>query len=244
MSGRRSTKLIATLGAVVAFIGGMFLHAQVTSPKRDASTSASISTLTDRTAGRRATHPSSERPHDGVARASDGSDGSARSAPTEDGAVATALDLAAASQAWMYLSDKDLEASVRAVASTHSADRLVSEIVGEVRVARDALARSPGRIWWLVRPLAWRVESFGPQRAQVSVWTVSVLSAADVALPQSDWFTTTLDLAWENAAWRLVATRDAPGPTPQLGGRDSAWKSGPFDHALAGFARVGAEVGS
>lgn len=162
---------------------------------------------------------------------------------SRQGAVEVALGLASAPQRWMYLSDADLTEDVRTIASRQSADRLTAEIVAEVRLARDALRRSPGRVWWIVRPLAWRVETFAADRARVSVWTVSVLSAADVAVPQADWATTAVDLVWEDNAWRLLASRDTPGPTPRLGGRDAAWEPEPFDTALEGFHRVGTEAG-
>jgi hypothetical protein len=158
-----------------------------------------------------------------------------------EGAVAAALDLAAAAQDWLYLSDEDLETAVRAVAAPTSADRLVEQIIAEVGLARDALARSPGRVWWVVSPLASRVDTFTPGRAQVSVWTVSVLSAADVAMPQSDWTTTVSDLEWDGIRWRLISVLDTPGPTPQIGGRDEAWEPEPFDDSLSGFTRIGAE---
>lgn len=161
---------------------------------------------------------------------------------SESGAVATALVVAGAPQAWLYLADPDLEAAVRRVATSDASDRLVDDVVGEVGVVRDALARSPGRVWWVVRPLASRVDSYTPDRAQVSVWTVTILSAADVAMPQSDWFITVLDLRWEGGAWRLAATSESAGPTPQLGGRDEVWEPEPFDETLAGFERVGAEA--
>lgn len=157
----------------------------------------------------------------------------------EDGAVSTALELASVAQDWLYLSDEDLDAAVRSVAAPVSADRLVEEVLAEVGLARDALARSPGRVWWVVNPLAWRVDTFTSSRAQVSVWTVSVLSAADVAMPQSDWTTTAFDLEWQGDRWRLVSMNDTLGPTPQVGGRDQVWEPEPFDDALVGFTRVG-----
>jgi hypothetical protein len=61
-------------------------------------------------------------------------------------------------------------------------------------------------------------------------------------MPQSDWFITLLDLRWETGAWRLAATSESAGPTPQLGGRDEVWEPEPFDETLAGFERVGAEA--
>ena len=177
--------------------------------------------------------------------AADGpSAGEADSDGDREGAVAAALDLAAAAQDWLYLSDEDLETAVRAVAAPTSADRLVEQTIAEVGLARDALARSPGRVWWVVSPLASRVDTFTPGRAQVSVWTVSVLSAADVAMPQSDWTTTVFDLEWDGIRWRLISALDTPGPTPQIGGRDEAWEPEPFDDSLSGFTRVGAEPAS
>lgn len=170
--------------------------------------------------------------------------GAADSDGDREGAVAAALDLAAAAQDWLYLSDEDLETAVRAVAAPTSTDRLVEQTIAEVGLARDALARSPGRVWWVVSPLASRVDTFTPGRAQVSVWTVSVLSAADVAMPQSDWTTTVFDLEWDGIRWRLISTFDTPGPTPQIGGRDEAWEPEPFDDSLSGFIRVGAEDAS
>lgn len=156
-------------------------------------------------------------------------------------ALDTALALATAPQTWLYLDDTELERQVRAVAAATSADAFVDEVLGEVGAVRDALLSSPGRVWWIVRPLAWRVDSESERRAQVSVWTVSVLSAADVAMPQSEWQTTSFDLILEDGEWRLVDTRETPGPSPQLGGRDSFWEPEPFDDALDGFTRVGEE---
>lgn len=162
----------------------------------------------------------------------------------EQGAVDVALQLAAAPQRWLYLTDADLMTAVRGIASPRAADRLVTDVTAEVALVRDALRQSTGRIWWIVRPLAWRVEAFDGRRASVSVWTASILSASDVALPQSDWFTSRFDLEWLDGTWRLAATRDEPGPTPQLGGRDKPWQPEPFDDALAGFTRIGEEKAS
>lgn len=163
---------------------------------------------------------------------------------SEETAVDAALHLAAAPQQWLYLGDAELEAAVRAVAAPGSAARLVGDVASEVGLVRDALQHSAGRIWWLVRPLAWRIEHFGGDRASVSVWSVSVLSASDVAVPQSDWFTSRYDLQLVDGRWLLTATRDEPGPTPQLGGRDEPWQPEPFDESLTGFTRVGAEEAS
>ncbi|HMQ25916.1 MAG TPA: hypothetical protein PKA98_08005, partial [Acidimicrobiales bacterium] len=110
-----------------------------------------------------------------------------------------------------------------------------------VSMAREQLAQSSGRIWWLVRPLAWRVDDYRDTNARVSVWTVTILSAAGVAAPQSEFLTVTLDLAWVDGDWRVDAVRDTPGPTPVTGPHDQPWDAEPFDRTLDGFTRMDGE---
>ena len=160
---------------------------------------------------------------------------------SEAGARSAALAYATASQGWLYLSDEDIDRSVRAVATEAAGPALSRDTVAALGAAREALARSPGRVWWLVRPLASRLERFDPAGARVVVWTLTVLSAADVALPQADWARVGLDLVWAGDAWRLQAIAHSPGPTPMAGTRDRPWQPEPFDEALDGFVRVGAE---
>ncbi|MGH9225181.1 MAG: hypothetical protein ACRD2W_15685 [Acidimicrobiales bacterium] len=160
---------------------------------------------------------------------------------SELGARQTAIAFAAASQNWLYLKDDDIDRSVRAIATASAAPTLSRETVAELRAARDALAKSPGRVWWIVRPLASRMERFDPGSARVVVWTVTVLSAADVALPQADWMRVTVDLVWEGDGWRLQAINDVPGPTPIIGTKDRPWQPEPFDDALGGFERISPE---
>lgn len=159
--------------------------------------------------------------------------------PSGGEVVDAALQLVAAPQRWLYLNDDQLASAVRAVSSPRAADRLVADVTADVTPVRDALRQSAGPVWWVVRPLAWRIEALSSDGASVLVWAVSILSAADVAVPQSDWFTIHLDLERVDGQWLLVATSDEPGPTPQLGGRDEAWQPEPFDDALGGFTRVG-----
>ena len=223
-------RVLAVVSTVVV-LGGVLLVSTSSSPPDNASHQPRP---TESDAPASASVPAADGPSAGEA----DSDGD------REGAVAAALDLAAVAQDWLYLSDEDLETAVRAVAAPTSADRLVEQTIAEVGLARDALARSPGRVWWVVSPLASRVDTFTPDRAQVSVWTVSVLSAADVAMPQSDWTTTVFDLEWDGIRWRLVSALDTPGPTPRIGGRDEAWEPEPFDDSLSGFTRVGAEEAS
>lgn len=162
----------------------------------------------------------------------------------EQGAVAAAVAYATASQRWLYFTDEEIAAAVAEIATPVAAPRLAQDVVADVSMARDQLGASQGRIWWLVRPLAWRVEDFRDPEARVSVWTVTILSAAGVAAPQSEYLTVTLDLAWVDGDWRVDSVRDAPGPTPITGPQDQPWDAEPFDEALDGFTRIDGEATS
>ena len=157
------------------------------------------------------------------------------------GAVAAAISYATASQRWLYFTDEEIEAAIHQIATPATASHLAAQVVAEVTLARDGLAASSGRVWWLVRPLAWEVELHTADEARVSIWTVTVLSATDVAAPQSEWMTLTVDLAWVDGDWRVVVIRDVPGPTPVVGPGDRPWDALPFDDALSGFTRMDGE---
>jgi hypothetical protein len=156
----------------------------------------------------------------------------------EAGAVAAAVAYASASQRWLYWTDGQIAEAVAAIATPQAGGRLTDEVLADVRSARDELVESPGRVWWLVHPLAWRVVQNSPDAATVQVWTMTLLSASDVALPQTEWLTATLELAWVDGNWRLDAMRETPGPTPMTGPHDEPWQPEPFDDALTGFTRL------
>jgi hypothetical protein len=160
---------------------------------------------------------------------------------SREGAIAAAVSYAGASQRWLYLPDDQVAAAVEQIAAPASARRLADSVVADVRAARKRLGASPGAVWWLVRPLAYRVDRESPAAVTVSVWTVAVLSAEQVAVPQSEWVTVTIDLEW-SAGWRVAAVADRPGPTPATGPRDRPWDAVPFASALSGFTRLGEEV--
>lgn len=171
----------------------------------------------------------------------DGASVGAGFAPNEPGAVAAAVSYATAAQRWLYLTDAEVEVAVAEIATPVAAPRLAEGVVADVSLARDQLAQASGRVWWLVRPLAWRVDDFGGTRARVSVWTVTILSAAGVAAPQTEFVTVTLDVEWVEGDWRVDAVRDTPGPTPITGPHDQPWDAEPFDRALDGFTRLEGE---
>jgi hypothetical protein len=172
----------------------------------------------------------------------------------ESGAVAAAVTYATAAQRWLYFSDEEIRDAVAEIVTPVAAPRMADDVARDVSMAREQLDASPGPVWWLVRPLAWRVESFATDQARVAVWVVTILSATEVAAPQAEYATVTLDLAWgdgdgdgdrdgdrRDGDWRVDAVRDTPGPTPMTGPHDQPWDAVPFDEALDGFTRMDGE---
>lgn len=155
-----------------------------------------------------------------------------------DGATIAAVVYATAPQRWLYFSDQQIADSVIAIATSENGPRLAEDVVSDVRTARERLGDSSGRVWWLVRPLAWRVIAQTPDDATVAVWILTILSAEKVAAPQTEFATVTVDLAWVDSGWRVDDVRDVPGPTPMTGPNDQPWDAGPFDRSLAGFTRM------
>lgn len=220
------------VAAVVLGAGATLVRCSVTAPSTDrepstAATPAPVSTSSVATLDVGQAGP--------VADAAGMPVGFARS---RDGAVAAAVAYAAASQRWLYFTDAEIADAVAVLATPSASGRLAAEVVSEVALARDGLAQSPGRVWWLVHPLATRVEFYAADAARVSVWTVTVLAAAGVALPQSEWMTVTVDVEWVDGDWRVDDVRSVLGPTPILSPKDEPWPSERFDTGLDGFERI------
>lgn len=228
---KRSTVVLAAIATVMLVAGVTVTRFFGGGDDRTESTAAESQGSTSRpSAPAGGSGPSLERAGLDVGFASD-----------QDGAVAAAVSYATASQRWLYFTDDEIRAAVAEIATPVAAARLADEIVLDVSTAREQLGASPGRIWWLVRPLAWRVEHHDADEARVSVWAITILSAAEVAAPQSEFMTVTLDLAWVDGDWRVDGVRDTPGPTPLSGPHDQPWDAEPFDDALDGFTRLDGE---
>jgi hypothetical protein len=161
-------------------------------------------------------------------------------ARSEAGAVAAAVSYAAAPQSWLYLSDEQVTASAQAVTLPSARDELVPRLVEDARLLRDEMRKAAGTVWFVVAPLATRVETYGDTRATVRVWVVRVLSADGVAVPQSGWQTLTFALEWAEGDWRIATVDETDGPTPQLEAGLQPWAADYLADELTGFRRVGA----
>lgn len=212
--------LVVSAVVVAALVAGVFL----------ARTSGDSPAKT----GREQAAMRGHRPANGAADPSPSSD-----AGSGESAVDAALRYASASQRWLYLTDEQIRAEVVAVADPSSAARLSDDVVADISMVRPQLAGANGRVWWVVRPLAWRVDRFGGEAARVAVWLVTVLSATGIAAPQAEFVTVSLDLERVDGRWRVSDVSDRPGPTPITGAKDQPWDAEPFDAALDGFTRLG-----
>ena len=175
-----------------------------------------------------------------------GSDGIAdpRRDRTQEGARAATLAYAAGvQQDVVYQPD----AEARAVLASWMAEGVdpaeLDRTADELEVTRKALMASRGQVWWVVSPLAVRVGSFTPDRAQVSVWLVKVLGSGRAGsggyTPTSGWLTATVDLVWdEDRGWSVWGTSSTPGPVPgpTLGERPAT--SEEFTRTLDRFSLV------
>lgn len=232
LSGRRSRRTtVLAVAATAALIAGAMLVRLSGQPSSDSSGASRSPNPSSRTKTQTGATSSVSKPASAQVGFASG----------KRGAVAAAVAYATASQRWLYLSDDELHAAIAKIAAPAGVSRLTADVVTNISMARDQLRQSSGRVWWLVRPLAWRIDDFRADEARVSVWTVTVLSAAGVAAPQSEYVTVTLDLARVEGEWRVAGVRDAPGPTPITGPHDQPWDAEPFDHALDGFTRMGEE---
>jgi hypothetical protein len=171
--------------------------------------------------------PGPNRDHDGAPT------GFAR---TRDGVRAAAIAYTATlSQRLLYLQPAAVEAAVRAVAAHASAHTLVADALTSLEAAREPLAAGTGATWWIVEPLAVKVDAFSAGRARVSVWLVRVLSRQGVVVPQSSWVTETVELVWERRDWKLWSDTSTPGPTPVLDGSGLPASAAALDAKLSGF---------
>lgn len=170
----------------------------------------------------------------GPAREADGiPTGFARS---REGARAAGIAYTATlAQRLLYLEPHEAEAVVGAVAATAASDALASKAATDLTSVREALSQGTGVTWWIVQPLADKVEAYSGERARVSVWLVRVLSRTGVVVPQSSWLTESVDLVWERGDWRLWSSTTTPGPSPVLDGSDMPASAPVFDADLTGF---------
>ncbi|MCA1847106.1 MAG: hypothetical protein LC792_28725 [Actinobacteria bacterium] len=127
------------------------------------------------------------------------------------------------------------ERTVREQAASVTADAQVEDLRQRLAAIHRTLAGGTGPIRYWQAVLATRVQAFGPDRAQVAVWHVGVLSRAGVAPPQAGWAVSMVDLVWERNDWKLQHEAVNAGPTPMLDASAAPATNEQLAAALDGF---------
>jgi hypothetical protein len=160
-------------------------------------------------------------------------------AQSADGAVAAAAAFVCTGQAILSMDPLSVEDAVRQMATTSTADQQVADTLAKLRTARGALAEGTGATVYRQAAVAWRVESFTPDRARIAIWSVGVLARDGVAPPQAGWATSTFDLVWERNDWKVEREVIVPGPAPILDNSAAPATANQLISTLQGFTDFG-----
>lgn len=170
-----------------------------------------------------------------------------RQVRSEAGARQTAIDyLSTVKQRFLYLAPEPGRGLLEAWRAPGVTDRELTIGVEQFHRLRDALSAAGGEVWWVVSPLAVKVEAYDHDRARVAVWTATVLAAgaapgvdATVPAPSVFFRTGAVDLVWvSGSGWSVWSASDSPGPVPMLAPEDPPSSPPEFLAALAGFGLV------
>jgi len=158
---------------------------------------------------------------------------------TRDGAVAAAASYVTTGQALLDMDPLAAEEAIRQMAATATADEQVADMLAKLRAARDELAEGTGPIVYRQAAIAWRVDSFSPDRASAAIWNVGVLTRDGVAPPQAGWAISAFDLVWERDDWKVERETITPGPAPILDNSAAPATAAQLTAALRGFTDFG-----
>lgn len=161
-------------------------------------------------------------------------------ARTADGAVAAAVSFVCTGQALLDMDPLAAEEAVRQMAAAATADHQVADTLAKLRTARNTLAPGSGPIVYRQAAVAWRVESFTPDRARIGIWNVGVLAREGIAPPQAGWAISTFELGWERDDWKVIDERIAPGPAPILDDSAAPATAAQLIASLRDFTHAGA----
>lgn len=136
---------------------------------------------------------------------------------SEAGAASAGVAFAAdAEQQMLYLDDDGIEHAQRQISASAATDRLLEERTDHIAEWRRVVETGTGQLWWIVTPLASKVDQFTADEATVEVWVAYVVSRQGATTPRVWFGLVSLDLVWERDDWRVAAQSMADGPSPQL----------------------------
>lgn len=116
-----------------------------------------------------------------------------------------------------------LRARVEAVATPdYAATMLEANGPGAERLARGPIGVGIGqglRTLYAAVPIGYKVLSFGPGRAEVETWGLTLLGNAGSVQPAAYFGLSHTELAWVGGRWRISSIESGFGPTPRLATR-------------------------
>lgn len=197
MRGSGTRPLLLGLGALAVLVLGLVLGSRLASP--------GSRVVTTNVAG----EGSRQYPN---------SVSSPAAAQTEAGSVAAATSYVTALSGNALLDPNELRRVVERISSKRARRDLVTAYLGASRETRRRLGVTQANpaVFLRVMPVGYRQAAFTSTNAQVLVWRVGVVGGGSAIQPQQVWTTETVDLVWEDGAWKVDDLRSAPGPTPPL----------------------------
>lgn len=136
---------------------------------------------------------------------------------TAPGAVAAAEHYTGYLSGQAMLSQPYRNNLLSAIVSASKRDALVQQYDVVMTADNNPLVKlvtSGTPVFVRTAPLGWRIVSYTPDAAQVSVWMNNVSGAVTGFAPTADYRTATIDLVWEDGDWKLANAQVANGPTP------------------------------
>ena len=163
-------------------------------------------------------------------------------AATAPGARAAGVAYASeVEQKMLYLDVPSIERAQRQISATARVDQLVVERQRSVATWRESLKTGTGQLWWVVSPLAARVESITADRARVLVWVSFVVSRPGATAPRVWFGIQTVELVREADDWKIWSQSLDTGPTPQSAPGAKPSDATELGERLSGFSLQGWE---
>ena len=140
----------------------------------------------------------------------------AADARSPGGAVAAATDdLVSIAERFAAMDPVGRDAAVAAMSTAAGAASLRATAEPTFRVIDVGRAQHGfGPLVGKAVPVAYHVDAFGPDRANVQVWMCTVMTIDGALDPTTQWTTSHLRMRWTAGGWRLDGADFAIGPTP------------------------------
>ena len=151
------------------------------------------------------------------------------------GAVAAASAYVLTGARLVDMSPSEVAAAVRQMSTSATASEQERATIDDLDHIEQELASGSGPIHYDQAALDTHLDSFSPDRAQVRVWSVGVVSRDGAIDPQAEWHLSTVDLEWQSNDWKISGETISTGPTPAPDTDGEPSTAADIDRQLAGF---------